>query len=248
MLSKKEVINILKNKYDLEYDEKTDLIYCNGISFKFEEIYRSILKDNGMSFDLICDIHWENMSILECTVCGTVIKYLYDEFYEPNFRCPVCTDYKTNYKYYTKEEIDSNEELQAIIEMYKDFSKLQIENYERKEARKGLNDWELCKSWKMKVGDKIYEFQLLIDSITNKNKLQGLRLEISKWKHLDELIMTFEESKIIPLSKGAYIFYKRVLPELENHPELNPLEQLKGKSLSQSMEESAIKKLKNSRK
>lgn len=243
MLSKKEVINILKNKYDLEYDAKTDLIFYNGISFPFEQTYRNILKDNGMSFNCICDIHWENMSILECTECGTVIKYREDEFYEQDFRCPVCTDYKTRCEYHTKEEIASNKELQTIIKMYRDFSKLQAQSYERRKKRNGLNDWELCKSWKIKFGDKKYEFKLLIDSITNKNKLRGLSLEISKWKCSGEFSMILEESKVIPLSKEAYVFYKYLLPELKKHPELNPLEQLKGKPLTQSMEEGAVKKL-----
>lgn len=245
MLTSNDVIKILKEKYsDLYYDEKSDLIYYNGISFEFEKLYKKILKANGMSFDCICDVHWENMSVIVCTECGTVIKYYYDECYEPYFRCPICTDYKTGYRYYTKEEIDSSEELQAIIKMYKDLSKSQKEISERREMRNGLNDWELCKPYKIEIGDTIYEFKLLIDSIINKNKLQGLRLEISKWKRSGELTRIFEYSKIIPLSRESYVYYKHILPELEKHTELNPIERLKGKSLLQSMEEEAVKRLK----
>ncbi len=87
----------------------------------------------GMSFDCLFDAHWKCMSIIRCTKCGTVVEYYYDEDYEPNFRCPICTDYKTGYVYYTKEQIEASEELKEIIKMYEELQKQDQERYERKE-------------------------------------------------------------------------------------------------------------------
>lgn len=80
---------------------------------------------------------------------------------------------------------------------------------------------------KIQIGDITYEFKFLIDSI-NEKKLQGLKLKIFKWKRSGEFTRTLENSKTIPLSKEAYIYYKHILPKLERHPELNLLDQLKG--------------------
>jgi hypothetical protein len=72
---------------------------------EFLEKYR---KKNGESLECLCDHHASCNSTLRCTECGTVIRYYYDEAYEPDFRCPVCTDYGTEYEFWTVEEIDGN--------------------------------------------------------------------------------------------------------------------------------------------
>lgn len=238
MVTKKEVLDALKKKYDIDYDEEKDLINYQGTTMSMEKIYQKYLKENGMSFKCICDVHWECMSVIECTECGTVVKEYYDEFYEPNFRCPTCTDYKTGYEYYTKEQIDSSEEIQAIINMYKNLNQIMQEQDNRRKQRNGLEDYQLLQPRQIKLGNYIYRFSLLIDSITNKNKLQGLKLEINKFEKKDS-ILELKKSKIVPLSKKAYYFYKQLLPEYEKNPEMHNL----GMSLTQLMEENAVRRI-----
>lgn len=244
MVTKSELINeLLKKDSDISYDKENDVVYYKENIVDFDKIYESFKKNNGMSFNCICDIHWECMSMIECTECGTVIKYYYDEFYEPDFKCPVCTDYKTNYEYHTKEEIANSEELQAIIDMYKDLFKIQNEQSERIKNRNGLSDSQLCNAKRLDTKRNCYEFQLLIDSITNKNILKGLRLSISKYEKDSDGFMTSKWFKDIPLSIEALKYYHD-RKFFEKNPELDPLEQLKGKTLSDTMEDIAVKRLK----
>ena len=229
---------ILEKLEDIDYDEATDTITYKDVSIPFEKVYQNFIKKNGMSFECIYDAHWECMSILQCTECGTIVKYYYDEYYEPNFKCPICTDYETGYEYYTKEQIENSDDLKAIIKMYKELAQMDQERYERKEKRNGLEDYQLCKAKRIKTKDNVYEFKLLIDSILNKNKLKGLRLEIKKWKIEDDINMSLVYSKIIPLSKSAYIDLKQMF-SIDDF-----LDEIKGKPLTQIMEAAAVKKLK----
>ena len=229
---------ILEKLEDIDYDEATDTITYKDVSIPFEKVYQNFIKKNGMSFECIYDAHWECMSILQCTECGTIVKYCYDEYYEPNFKCPICTDYETGYEYYTKEQIENSDDLKAIIKMYKELAQMDQERCERKEKRNGLEDYQLCKVKRIKTKDNVYEFKLLIDSILNKNKLKGLRLEIKKWKIEDDINMSLVYSKIIPLSKSAYIDLKQMF-SIDDFPD-----EIKGKPLTQIMEEAAVKKLK----
>ncbi len=197
------------------------------------------MDDNkGNNFNCICDVHWEDMSILECKDCGTIIKYYYDEFYEPDFKCPVCTDYKTGYEFYTKEQIESSDELKAIIQMYKEFYKRLKDQDERIEKRNGLLDSQLCMPKYIKTKNNVYKFNLLIDSILNKNRLKGLRLEISRWEK-GEFALTNKWIKEIPLSFKSLQYY-RYRKKMKNNPELFNL----NKSITQVLEETAVKRLK----
>ncbi len=244
MITKKELIELLSKKYnDLRYDEEKDILYYSGKQIDFDKIYKEFLKKNGMSFKCICDIHWECMSILECTECGTVIKYYYDEFYEPNFKCPVCTNYETGYEYHTREEIENSKELQAIINMYRDYDRLQKKQEERINKRNGLLDYQLSKPIYLKTKKGTYRLQLLINSSLNKNKLQGLRLEIVKFEKSEDGTFNSKWFKEIPLSINS-IQYHNYKKKLEKNPELDPFKELEGKPLSQIMEEAAVRRLK----
>ena len=244
MVTKNQFIEELKKNDKVTCDN--DKLYLAGKPIDVDSLYEQFLKKNGMSFNCICDVHWECMSILECTECGTVVRYYYDEYYEPNFKCPVCTDYKTGYEYHTKEEIEKDEKLQAIIKMYKDLNDTMEKQDERKEKRNGLNDWQLTKPRYIKTKNGAYKYGFVIDSITNKNKLKGLRLEISKLER-DETGLYGKWTKSIPLSIEALRIYRQ-MKYLERHPEIDPLEELKGKPLSQSMEEAAVLRMKKNNK
>ena len=239
MISRREYKKIILEKLeDIDYDEATATIIYKDVSIPFEKVYQNFIKKNGMSFECIYDAHWECMSILQCTECGTIVKYYYDEYYEPNFKCPICTDYETGYEYYTKEQIENSDDLKVIIKMYKELDQMDQERYERKEKRNGLEDYQLCKAKRIKTKDNVYEFKLLIDSILNRNKLKGLRLEITKLKIENDISMSLVYSKTIPLSKSAYMGLKQMF-SINDFPE-----EIKGKPLTQIMEESAVKKLK----
>ena len=136
---------ILEKLEDIDYDEATDTITYKDVYIPFEKVYQNFIKKNGMSFECIYDAHWECMSILQCTECGTIVKYYYDEYYEPNFKCPICTDYETGYEYYTKDQIENSDDLKAIIKMYKELAQMDQERCERKEKRNRLEDYQLCK-------------------------------------------------------------------------------------------------------
>lgn len=240
MLSRGEYKRIITERlHDFDYDEGTDTINYKGESIPLEKAYDNFIKKNGMSFDCIFDAHWECMSMIRCTECGTVVRYSYDsEDYEPNFKCPTCTDYKTGYEYYTKEQIEKSDELKAIIDMYQDLGKNEQERSERRKQRNGLEDYQLCKRRHIRTKNNVYDIDLLIDSIENKNKLKGLRLEISKWKKVEDNGLSFVCNKTIPLSKSAYMMTKRLSSSQEN------VDYLKGKSLTQIMEEAAVLRLK----
>lgn len=243
MITKKQLLDSILKKYsDITYDDKTDTLHYLGRSMSFQEIYDKVLKENGMSFKCLCDVHWENMSILECTECGTIIKYYYDEWFEPDFKCPVCTDYKTGFEYYTKEEIAENEELQAIIKIYIDLDKSFKEQDERRKKRNGLEDYQLTKPLRIKIGNKLYVINVLINSILNKNKLKGLRLSIDKSEKDSDYTWVVKSTTTIPLSIGAYRYHKN---KDKYQAIMNKrLEQLKGKPLSQTLEEEARRKIK----
>ena len=104
-------------------------------------------------FECIYHEHVSLTTILRCNECGAVIFTGDDERYDPNLKCPVCTDYNHN-DYWTKEEIESDENKQKEIQFYIDYMKDMEEQYKRREARGGLYDWEI---WKKKVyGKKRY--------------------------------------------------------------------------------------------
>lgn len=239
MVTRKELLDtLLEKRKDVEYNEEKDTLCYEGVEIPFEKYYQTFLKSNGMSFHCICDAYWEDMSVLECTECGTVVKFYYDEWYEPNFRCPTCTDYKTGYEYHTKEEIKNSEELQAIIKMYKDLQKITIEQEERRKKRKGLDDHQLLRPMNIKIGNKTYRFNVLINSIVNKNKLKGLRLQVEKYEKGDTCT-TMKWFKTIPLSKEAF-HYQRHAKEYQEVFD----KEFKGKSLTQTLEDHAVKRTK----
>ena len=122
--------------------------------------------------------------------------------------------------------------------MYKELDQMDQEIYERKEKRNRLEDYQLCKAKRIKTKDNVYDFKLLIDSILNRNKLKGLRLEITKWKIEDNINMLLVYSKTIPLSKSAHMNLKQMFSIKDF------LDEIKGKPLTQIMEEAAVKKLK----
>lgn len=199
----KQYIKKNPDKFPYLYKEDEDTLYgkddnkyiCSLDTFL--EVFR---KKAGESFECIYDEHVSLFSVIRCTECGTVIFTHCDEDYEPRLRCPTCTDYKTSFTYWTKEDIESDEDKKAEVELYESMGKAQDEAYERRKRRNGKYDWEIG-SFKIKFKLLTIKFNLECDDIT-KSYLKGLRLNINIWKKeaVDELCSTLYKRFTIPLS------------------------------------------------
>ena len=206
MVSKWDMKQYIKknpDKFPYLYKEDEDALYDkeNGEHIcsldAFLDVYR---KKSGESFECVYDLHVMLFTVLRCTECGTVIFTYDDERYEPHLKCPTCTNYKTYFEFWTKEEIDSNPSKQAQIETYELMAKEQEEAYERRKRRNGKYDWEIG-SFKIKFKLFSVEFCFECDNIT-KSYLKGLRLDINIWKKetANDLSSTFYKGFVIPLS------------------------------------------------
>lgn len=152
-------------------------------------------------FECIYDEHVSCFSVIRCNKCGTYIFEYYDERYEPNLKCPVCTDYKTGFKYYTKEDIEQNINKQKEISIYEEFSKSLKEADERYIKRNGLYDWELTHK-KTIFKNKIYTIDIQFIQFEK----CGLQAEINIWKKKDN-IMTCKHHIKVPISPKTIWFF-----------------------------------------
>lgn len=135
---------------------------------------------NSADFTCVyCDYLGE-FEILECNNCHAIIMVDNSYHYEPNLTCPCCTDYKTQYKYYTAQEIACDTLLQTGLNALKVSYQHDLEMEERIKKRNGLYDWEL---WKRYFIFKKYKYKvtILIDCIT-KSKIKGFNIRVDKFK------------------------------------------------------------------
>ena len=151
--------------------------YDSGLKVPAKELVDYIRKQIGQDFENLYSCHATLESFVRCKKCGTVIFAYNDERYEPNLCCPVCSDYETDFEYWTKEQIDADENKQRTITNLEMMQKEQDEAYARRKRRGGKYDWQLAR-WK-KWGKRHYIIlELQCDSILNKFKLKGLRLRV----------------------------------------------------------------------
>ena len=69
------------------------------------EVYTQFMREKlHCDFENVFYEHVSLLNVIRCKQCGTVIFASEDEYYEANLRCPTCSDYKTGYEYWTKEE------------------------------------------------------------------------------------------------------------------------------------------------
>ena len=159
----------------------------------------------GQSFKSIYYNHATLENILECNKCGTVIFTTEDESYDPNLKCPTCTDYKPHFSYYTKEQIESNKDMKNTINHYLNMSKFEKEAYEY-EKKHGKPYWMICKN-KFYTKNHMYKTELKCDDV-RKSWFKGLHLAITILKKMDieDEEYSFENHVIIPLSfKQIYV-------------------------------------------
>lgn len=190
MVSKYDIERYIERKqkegdfpYIYKKDEET--IYDNKGNYitsldEFLEVYR---KNSGESFESIYYEHVCLQDVLRCTECGTVIFTTEDEWYDPHLKCPTCTDYHTHFKYWTKEDIESDEQKQNIIKFFKESMERNAEREKRIERRNGKYDWEIAIK-KFRGKKRFLELILECDDIT-KSYLKGLRLDVRIGKKVD---------------------------------------------------------------
>ncbi len=192
---------IYKEEEDALYD-KEDGSYVAPLD-KFLEIYR---KNNGESFESIYYEHISDYDVIRCTECGTVIFTYEDYRYDPNLKCPTCTDYETHFDFWTKEDIDSDPGKQAALEMYKEWTEMEKETQERIKRRNGKYDWQITKKCFKTKKWHLY-LTLECDNITE-SYFKGLRLKVDIFTKgdPDEPGMYLKKFFTIPLSYSQFYY------------------------------------------
>lgn len=222
MVSKYDMKKYIKKNADTfpyVYKEEEDAIYDKDGSYlssldTFLDIYR---KHSGESFESIYYEHVSLQDVLRCTECGTVIFTTEDEWYDPHLKCPTCTDYHTHFEYWTKEDIESDEEKQNTIKAFKEMMDYKREQNERMKRRNGKYDWQIAN--KEFRGKKLFlGFHLECDNIT-KSYFKGLRLNIDIGKK-DDIGYVVKKHIRIPLSWSQF-YIQFIYPHLGKcHPSL----------------------------
>lgn len=208
MISKWEVKNFIKknpDKFPYIYKEEEDALYDKETKEylasldTFLDFYR---KKSGESFECIYNEHVSLFSVLKCTECGTVIFTYDDERYDPYLKCPVCTEYKTHFKYWTADEIEKDVFKKRSIEWYEEMTQQENEAYERRK-RRGKYDWQIAV--KKFYGKKYYlGLSLECNNITE-SYFKGLRLQVSIGEKDDsETGYDIKKSFTIPLSWSQF--------------------------------------------
>ena len=205
MTTKSKFVKYIKENSDkFDFHIKENKIYDNKSGEFVSDIdtfYELFKKENGESFESLYYLHAELFDVIRCTECGTVVFSWEDERWEPNFRCPICTDYKTNYSYWTKEEIENDKTKKEYIEHLIETEKYIKECHKRRERRNGKYDWEIgiVKIKGIFNKNNTYKFVLECNDIT-KSYFKGLRLHFYKIKNTIR-----KKDIIIPLSWSSLI-------------------------------------------
>lgn len=200
---------IYKEEDDSIYSKEDGEYVCSLEAFVDE--YRKL---SGESFECIYDEHVSLYRVLRCTECGTVI-FTYDDFrYDPNLKCPTCTNYETDFKFWTQEDIDSDEGKQEVLNTYKEIIEFEKQRNERIKRRKGKQDWQIAIK-KIMTKKWILELILECDNITD-SYFKGLRLKVNFWSYEnpDDILMHLKKFFTIPLSWSA--FYYQFIYKIED--------------------------------
>lgn len=222
MISKYEVINCLeeeakKGKSDYIYDRETDMIKNkdgNNIC-SLDELMPIIRRENHCDFKTIYYCHATLEDVYQCRQCGTVIFGGDDERYDPDCRCPVCSNDKNacHNTWWSAEEIAADPEKQRTIDALKEEQRIMNEIEERRRKRGGKSDSEI---WiKEYRGKKHYlQFNLECDDLFT-TKLKGLKFVIRhSVKDNENDFYVWKNDFVIPLSVSAAVWQWYKLPKL----------------------------------
>lgn len=203
MISRMDVINYSKNHPDCWYRIEGNCIIDNEDNKKvcdldtFVDLCRKKLH---CDFESIYSCHGLLQTTLRCRQCGTVIFAYEDDRDEPNLCCPVCTDYKTSFEFWTPDEIRNDRKKQDTIKFLEEMEREQIEADKRYQKRHKY-DWQIGEFTLRITKNRKVSFELECDNLF-RSGLQGLRLNVHIWKR-DETINDLYSSEkhfYIPLS------------------------------------------------
>lgn len=206
MISNYDVIQHIKNDPKntmcrVSDDNKNIIdIETGNVLCSVDYLANSLRKRMHCDFTCIYAEHVSLKVIYRCNECGTVIFASEDEWYDPNLCCPTCGGYHCHFEYWTKEDIENDDEKQKALDFYKKLDEDMIAAEKRRQVRGGLYDWQLFK--KSYHGKKYYvDFEL--------RKLAGIDLEITVGeKEENEITYLCNKYYRIPLSPHAfYIMY-----------------------------------------
>lgn len=208
MISEYDIIQYTKkfpNKcwYSISEDETRIIDKATGEDVCSMDTLVDVMRDKlHCNFETIYSCHPTLETTLRCKECGTVIFTHEDERWEPSLCCPVCSDYKTNFEYWTAEEIKSDDKKQNSINSLIKMQREQVEADKRYFKRGYKYDWQIGKC-KMKFANKIIIFELQCDNLF-RTKLKGLKLRISVGtKHKDSIGYIINNYFTIPFSISA---------------------------------------------
>lgn len=153
------------------------------------------------NFEFLYSEPMECFSLLRCNQCGTIIHAYFDESRkEPNLKCPVCSEYKTGFKYWTRAQISASKEIQNEIKEYKNLERIN-RHINKHYNPKIKSDSEFA--WNsFNIGDVNVITNLYCDSRMNLNKFKGLELRVTV-KDGMSTVSRF----IIPLSIESILFH-----------------------------------------
>lgn len=172
----------------------------NEVVCDVDTLVRYMRKKVHCDFESIYECHGTLEVTLRCKECGTVIFASDDElYYEPGLCCPVCSDYKTGFEYWSGEDIANDSEKQKSIQFLIEMQREQEEAYKRYKKR-GKSDAQI---WRGRI--KLPRRAVYIDLLCNnlfKSGLRGLRIELH-WARKEGIGYVFICGISIPLSVSA---------------------------------------------
>jgi len=160
MVSRYDVIkafNLAKERGDklelgLSEDEQNIISAETGEVLCDIDTYVSFMREKlNCDFEVVYSEHISLDVVYRCKKCGTVIFSGDDERYDPNLKCPTCSDYKPHCMYWPKDEIDNDPKKSLHIYQLEELERLAIEAEKRRKARGGLYDWQ---RWVKKINTK----------------------------------------------------------------------------------------------
>lgn len=192
-------LKIRIDENDMIINKENDMVLCS-----LDEFTDRMRKNLHCDFECIYSCHGTLQVVLRCRECGTVIFASDDvDYCDDNLCCPVCANYDTHFKYYTGEEILSDEKKQEEIRWYEEMTKEQIEEDKRWKKRNGKCDWEIFKG-RIKIGsDKAIYYCLECDNLF-KSGLKGLRLDLNYAVKDNDISYVYKKRIVIPLSYSAF--------------------------------------------
>ena len=228
MISNYQIKQYIKNHseelpFRLSDDEKQIVNKQSGSTVcEFDYYCDRMRKSLHCDFETIYYEHGFLQHIFRCKECGTVIFGYEDiERYDPDCRCPTCCGDASvcRYEYWTKEEIESDDEKKQTIRSLINLTEKQNREYERRKSRGGLYDWE---RWRKILKTKKHVLQItyvcsMYDGDTNTCPNPADKyLEIEYWKSNGDHVHRFN------LPVNWYSFYLRyVYPYSKKcHPSL----------------------------